>query len=420
MGIIDSLHVEGTAKTVGTIVVVLLAFYFFVVRKQTKGRIASKPAGGLPIIGHALKLEPAVMLDFFTDCWKAGGGNFEFSLVGKRVLVLTEWECIKDVLLRRPKVFTRGSGMVDWAIDLGITTGLFNIEGPVEWGRVRRLTAPSFAPHSIDSMFSVVSTESQTFLKDLTKAALQQKEDNRSIDGMKVCMQFTLRVIINLAFGSAVSQSQYLQSSDVLTDIESLFTWIHRRISIPLPTVVWKLYNDSLEKKAMNTSYMLDKAVSDIKQFYLEQCDSSNTSDKDAPIFLKTLLKSRSTGDSSGRKSDRDNLSDTDVAAQIKTFLIAGTETTAASISSAIQYLCDPAQERLVGAMYEETKNAFGDNDYPSTVEELQSLSLVTAFLKEALRLRGPAPCIFAEVSESEKSTNIKGGYQVNSPVSDS
>jgi cytochrome P450 len=155
--------------------------------------------------------------------------------------------------------------------------------------------------------------------------------------------------------------------------------------------------------------------VADIKKS-IEESDDASCGDT-TTMFLSSLMKSRISDDSSVFNS-RNHLSDTEIAAQIKTFLIAGTETTAVTIASAVQYLSDPKYSDLANALYMETKNCFLGERYPSSLDQLRNMPLVSAFLKESMRLHGPAPLSFNELAESQKSTIISGGYTVYKTVS--
>ena len=422
-------EVSRSTGVVISVVVLLMTFYFlFPFQSKRKGKTAPIPSGHLPFIGHLLKLDQHVFLDFFTQSWVEHGGSFELSVLGKRMLVITEWDSIKDVLSRRPKEFTRGVAMENWGGDMRVSDGLFNIEGAKEWGRIRRLTSPSFAPHQVDDMASVITNECEALLHRLDALLLRQNDNEKEghnpspINSLDVCMQFTLNVIVNLAFGSAVSDTNYLRSPDFLLDMKSFVEWIYRRLTIPLPPVVWRIYNDSLEQRAMHTSRMLEKSAADIRSAYDKNTTTTTTtttvSNQDNQIksmFLTTLVPPDLAGNPT---NGRNHLSDSEISAQIKTFLIAGTETTAVTIASALQYLCDPKHSVFAEALYEETKRVFGGARAPSSLEQLRDLHLVSAFQKEALRLRGPAPLIFAEVAKSQGSSEIKGGFVVNSSVS--
>ena len=407
-----------TEHILAAALVVLVTVYVVLPRLIGAGRKEGKQVpmapGGLPIIGHLLKLGPEVILSYFHQNWVDIGGPFELSIVGKRALVLTEWEGIKDVLLRRPKMFRRDSGMDSWGREINVLSGLFNVEG-AEWGRIRRLSSSSFAPHHVDSMSEIITDECKAFLKRLDAAVAIQASTDKPIDGVEVLMQYTMNIIINLAFGTAALKSSYLQSPEVIHDMKSLFAWIYRRLTVPLPNWLWGLYNDSLEKKGKHCSVMLERVVADIKKS-IEESDDASCGDT-TTMFLSSLMKSRISDDSSDFNS-RNHLSDTEIAAQIKTFLIAGTETTAVTIASAVQYLSDPKYSDLANALYMETKNCFLGERYPSSLDQLRNMPLVSAFLKESMRLHGPAPLSFNELAESQKSTIISGGYTVYKTVS--
>lgn len=100
-------------------------------------------------------------------------------------------------------------------------------------------------------------------------------------------------------------------------------------------------------------------------------------------LFIRSLMRARD-GDT------RDALSNDDLLAQIKTFLIAGSETTSTVLTWTLKQLATTPQ--LVQNIRDEVAELLKrtDGQWPQTMEDLQSLSWSEATFREAIRLHSP------------------------------
>ncbi len=80
--------------------------------------------------GHLLVMGERTFIKFVEEAWfKVGKANFETYVVGKRLLVLSDWIVVQDLLFRRPGSFRRSAAIEDWASECNLTKGLFVVEG---------------------------------------------------------------------------------------------------------------------------------------------------------------------------------------------------------------------------------------------------------------------------------------------------
>ena len=145
-----------------------VALYWLLNGKKIKGKRAhASTIQKYPLIGNVLALNENDAIDFFDKSWaEAGEGDFEFTVLGMRMISFSNKETIDYILAKRPKHFRRDRGFEGWATELGLRNGLFNAEGSV-WNRVRSITSTSFVNHNVINMFPIVCEKCVAMVDDL-------------------------------------------------------------------------------------------------------------------------------------------------------------------------------------------------------------------------------------------------------------
>jgi cytochrome P450 len=373
------------------------------------GKRAYTPKGCRPLIGHLYDRSSCSNdLEYLMKCWKeAGGSDYEFTVFGNRILFLSNWEDVKYVLTKRPKTFVRDEG--SWGDEAGMSSGLFNVGGLAEWGRIRRLTAPSFNAHNVDGMAASLCSVTERFLGDIGELGL----DGQSFDCLDVLSNYTLNVLCELAFGDAAQDIGYLKSPDLFVDIKNFFRWIYWRQETMMPHWLAKVLNLKVERDAKHSIEMLDEVVSRIRA-------KVDTQARDGPPLLLNNLVNASISDTnsgSNAATSRHKLSESEICAQIKTFIVAGMETTAVAMSVAIRYLSTSEYWHLQEVICEEGKRVYGVAPCPSSLQHLLTLPFCEAVMKEALRLAGPAPGLGFSLSDESEPETLPSGYIIGPKV---
>lgn len=195
--------------------------------RRVKGRRAVMASRGIPFLGHIMSLGETQLLDFVEDNYARHRSNFEANAMGKRMIFFSDWEIVKDILLRRPKSFRRDKSFEGWASDFGASKGLFNIEGS-DWGRVRRLTSHSFSNQNLNAMTDKVIDMASAHILRL-KANVKANSGNAAVphNMLDEFAQFTLSVMLSLAFGSVVDIADY--GPNMSADFQIVLRWVYRR-----------------------------------------------------------------------------------------------------------------------------------------------------------------------------------------------
>jgi cytochrome P450 len=184
---------------------------------------------------------------------------------------------------------------------------------------------------------------------------------------------------------------------------------MYRRTVTILPNWFWHIYQDDIERNASRAIRRLDEVVSDILTNYR---DADQGQDAE---FLRTLVDSSKAIADIDPETKTKPLTDLEVAAQIKGFIVAGTETTSTLIAAALWQLCLPQNAHLVEDLRSEVASILGQDMCVRTQAQWDHLQLVQATLKETNRLYGPSPTIGVQATSVNQ--KLPGGYIVQPQV---
>jgi cytochrome P450 len=322
---------------------------------------------GWPILGNALDLDTA-RLHLTVERWaREHGEYFRFRIGGRQFVVLANPETIAAVLRDRPDGFNRTPRLSAIARDLGFG-GLLSVNGDV-WRRQRPMVMASFDPGHIKSYFPTLARVTERFARRWQRAA----DAGEAIDLQADLMRYTVDVTAGLAFGVDMNT---LESRDevIQTHLDKVLPALFRRLMSPLP--YWRWLRFPGEGKLAAHLEALQQSVNGfIAEARLRMTESPELREHPSNL-IEAMIAARDNPDS--------GLTDSDVAGNVLTMLLAGEDTTANTLAWMI-YLFDrhrDAQQRAAA----EVRGMAG------TYEELSRLPYLEACANETMRLRPVAP----------------------------
>jgi cytochrome P450 len=385
-------------------------------------------------------------------------GHFvEYYIFSRRCLLISDLETVKEVLFKRPKKFRRARALEHAAGVLQVLNGLFQAEGST-WQRIRKVTAPSFNLSHVSAQYPKIIDELVNWIERL--ALTQQKVGK--VDMKFLSFTFTIRMITIIAFGLSSDNplSSYFYSPQFKEDMDLIFRFRVESMLFSFPKWYWP-YSSAYkhEVKALEASARFTKACSTIIAHKREQMKValSNAPDEAAKqkilkgrCMVDSLLMLESNIDSqteSGNANDM-YLSDEDIIANVKTFYMAGSDTTSIVLSwLAYYYACFP-ERALYKAREEATKVLFSgvddsliseaagrgsNNDLEAMLSRfsdlkqnllssllsdcsdvsnkvLNSLPYCLSIVKEILRISGPASTNGCQITSTTESVTFANG----------
>ncbi|CAH1382167.1 unnamed protein product [Tenebrio molitor] len=332
-------------------------------------KLASKVPGppGLPILGNCLDFvgNCSVIYNNITKIYDSYPDLFKFWYGPTLIYGVSKPEYLEKVLTS-PKALSK-MYLYRYAVPLG-GHGLFT--APVSiWKRHRKIISPAFNQRVLDGFVEVFGSQSTIMVEELDKLV-----GKGEFDVFHVVSKTTLNIICESAMGVKVNghtaDSVFSQWIDRLMEIMFLrmfVFWYHFDFIFR-----WtKLCQD--ERQLLKKFNTFTENVVKEKRLAFEQNTQQPSNKRKA--FLDLLIEF-STGDN--------KLTDEEIRDEVNTFMVAGSDTTASSISFTLLLLGmhPDVQEKV----YEEIVNVVGLERLVQP-QDLPLLEYTERVIKESLRL---------------------------------
>jgi cytochrome P450 len=327
----------------------------------------------LPVFGNLLGVDRS-QLHLRLEAWRREyGDTFRVKFGPRDVLVIADAQTIATMLRDRPEGFQRTDRLTSIAGEMGFT-GLFTANG-ADWRRQRPMMMSAFDPAHIRRFFPSMVTVAQRLSRRWHAAAAAGHEIDLKAD----LMRFTVDIAAGLAFGSDVNTLE--SGEDVIQrHLDQVFPALFQRIVSPIDW--WRIVKRPADRRLERALAALQVAVQD----FIAQARARIAANPTLREHPRNLIEAMVVA----RDRDGSGLSDTDVAGNVLTTLLAGEDTTAHTLAWMIELLWrHPA---ALAPARDEVRGVLGDARVPSTLEQAQALDWLEACAHETMRLKPVAP----------------------------
>jgi cytochrome P450 len=307
-----------------------------------------------PVLGH-LRMMKSDPFGFLTRCMRDYGGIVRLNFVGEVVHLVSSPEHIRHVLQKQWRSYDKQTRSTE-KMSLGMGTGLVTAGGET-WRRQRKLSQPSFHTERIHG-FSAAMTD---LSNDLAHAWAEHAAAGRVVDVYREMTQLTIRVLQATLFGVTSDEESIEKVSAAVQYLEEdTFSRFVSRLDLPLSVPTPR------NLRFRRTLRTLDEVL--YRYIALKR-------GKPGDDLLTMLIEAR---DEDGRPFDDRELRD-----QLVNLLLAGYDTTAATLSWTFFLLSrHPDAQRRVRA---ELRAELGERD--ATFRDLPRLEYTRAVIQESMRL---------------------------------
>jgi len=315
-----------------------------------------RPPGPPPrfLIGH-FPLLSADPLAVFTRWARDFGDIFYYRAGWIDVYFLNHPDLIESVLISQSQNFAKDKVIQNSRWFLG--QGLLTSEGP-EWRRQRRLCQPAFHRARLSSYGQTMSAYSE--------AMLAAWSDGEVRDIHQEMMQLTMRIVAKVLFSVEVSADA--QKVAAALNLLMRHTSVVRMVMPPL-----------LRHVPLPALVRVKRAVRELDEIVNRIIRERRTSGADTGDLLSILMVSRG--------EDGSVMTDRQLRDEIMTFLLAGHETTAVSLSWT-WYLLSQHPE-AARKLHQELRDVLGGRT--PQLEDMVRLPYTDRVVKESMRLYPPA-----------------------------
>eukprot|EP01038_Epipyxis_sp_PR26KG_P014794 gene14794-19878_t len=443
----------GVSVLLGALVYSVVKIYLHFVRtKDQKDLIHS--ANGYFMIGNALDFHPNKILKTF-DFYSKISPVTELFIFQSRALLFSDIALARELLQKRTKYFSKGPAFEFIRNLLKYNSGLFHCDNPT-WSRIRRLTAPAFNLQNVSRMSHRIYFESLSLVNQLVQCG---RENEDVINCLKF---YAVNVISSVAFGTESNMKQvkkddhnhYFASQEYIDSMKIGFQATMEIILFPLPYWMMKyipFYRKILDKAVQTNEVISNHCKEIIKQKKQEYNNSNNNNNNNSEVHVKNnlmidLLMKSNLAANHHYNEEKDLLTDDtatiggmtatddEVIENIKTFYIAGSETTAVTTAWCLYYISLHSSSHIRTTLRQETDEFFkilkqnnlnfDPFNTQSTKNLLQDSSFLfelinsnlkycTAVIKEATRLSGPVSYLYLGEMSMNESYVLSNGVKV-------
>jgi len=348
--------------------------------KEVLREAPGPPAKLLGLLHFLMFGSPRDLLSLYMDAARQYGDVVRFGRGPWLTYFVSHPDYVKHVLQDNNHNYCKKNQFND-LFKLVVGEGLLTSDGDV-WRRRRKLAQPAFHREKIAS-FAVGMTDSTLSMLECWATAAQ---DTRPLDMMTEMQELATTIVGQALFGTDLSQpSTDEMQRDRLIPLE----YLNRRMRRPLSLPVWVPTRTNLRfRKAMRLS---DDNVFSIINAHRE-------AGKDTGDLLSMLLAARD-------EETGEGLNDQELRDEVMTFLGAGNETTAVTLTW-VWYLLSkhPDVERRLHA---ELDAVLGGRT--PTVEDVANLTYTRMIIDETLRLYPAAWAIGRGIVDDDEI----GGYRI-------
>lgn len=347
--------------------------------EKTRHSLSQLPGPkGLPILGNLLQIDLQKLHSILEEWAAIYGDIFQFKLVNRTVIAISEPTLIQNILRDRPETYRRVSSIERVGAELG-SNGVFAAEGE-QWQRQRQVTMQAFKPEQLRRFFPVMRTITERLQKRWNKIA----DTGESIDIQQDWMRFTVDITTNFAFGYDINLLE--QDSDSFQrHLKKFLPVFNRRANAPFP--YWhfvKLPNERAMEKSMA---LVKETLNVFVQQARKKLEQQPDSDIEPANFLEALLLAQ---DENG-----DCLTEAEIQGNIITMLLAGEDTTAHTLAWLVYLITEHPE--IQHAMQMEADAVLGTDTIPEDLSLVEKLTYIEAVIHETMRLKSVAPLLFIE-----------------------
>lgn len=330
---------------------------------------------GLPFFGNALQIERGRIHQTVEGWAREFGPLFQMTLGKRRLLVVADPELLSTLMKDRPDGFRRSPLSSAIGREMGLPQGVFSAEGE-SWRLQRRMVMASFSPGHVRAYLPTLVKVTQRLQQRWHKAAQSGSSINLQAD----LMRYTVDGIAGLAFGKDVNT---LQSGE---DV------IQRHLDQILPTVFarafslfpyWRWFKTAKDRQLDASVATVNTTINGYIAQARDQLRAQAASGTPARNLLEAMIIA---ADQPGS-----GITDTELAGNVLTMLLAGEDTTANTLAWMIWLLKQnpAALKRLQDEVRSKAPSAA---DF--TIDMMDSLEYLDACCSETMRLKPVAPFI--------------------------
>ncbi|XP_029666547.1 cytochrome P450 4C1-like [Formica exsecta] len=285
-----------------------------------------------------------------------------------------------------------------------------------QWYRDRRILSPVFHFNILEQFAVIMSEKTEIIIKCIEEKLA--KDSTKVIDIIPFMQKITFNIICETVMDVNVNDEEITSYRLAVNRYLKLNILRMHRSWLWMYDWIYYLLPQGREYKAtINSMHSIMDEIIRKKKFARMQDNKSQNKQDDSNTLNKQKRKSLLDLLLDINEKDGVLLNDEDLRGHVTTFIFAGHDTTAISVSWAL--FCIGNDFKCQEKIHEELKEIFKDSQRPASVKELSQLKYLERVIKESRRLYPSIPAILRKISEDVKMDNyvIPKDTSVGAPI---
>jgi len=337
-------------------------------------QIADLPGpSGLPVLGNLLQVDRKQIHRNVEQWAREHGPLFRFALGRRRILGVADHELLNALLRDRPDGFRRTRHMELIGREMGLTPGVFGANGEA-WRLQRRMVMAGFDPSHVRAYFPSLLKVTRRLHARWQQAA----RSGAAIELQPDLMRFTVDAIAGLAFGADINTLE--SDTDIIQrHLDKIFPALFKRMFSLVP--IWRWRRSRADRELEQSVAAVNVAITGFIAQARERLAGDEQRRSAPPNLLESMIVAADSADS--------GVTDTEVAGNVLTMLLAGEDTTANTLAWMI-YLLHRHPDALARARAEVLSVAGSIEQFDP--QRMAGLDYLEACAHETMRLKPVAP----------------------------
>eukprot|EP01032_Pedospumella_encystans_P013307 gene13307-15329_t len=317
-------------------------------------------------------------------------------MFSQKIIHVSDAQLCREILAKRPKIFKRGTVYESMANKLNYRpSGMFHSDDPLIWRRMKKVIAPTFSTPNLTATSLVLLEETTAFMERIRQLIRMDVD----IDFIFEATMYATKVVSKVIFGS--DTNEYFTSLRVFCDLKTTMTALVGATFSPFPEWIWR----------MTQGYTLELSAREADERFTAACQEliGRKSLQHSSLGKEEINGLNSLTDIMLRHSD---VQEAEILANVKTFYLAGSDTTSVTLSWAVflLHLHPHVAERLRTEAALFFVHDWASRSSQEVNDAISCLKYAAAVFQETVRLYPVGPLLFLDVVDHTQAVQLSNG----------
>lgn len=337
---------------------------------------------GLPLLGNVMQIDPARTYQILCDWADLHGSIYVFRIAHRRILAISDAALIDQLLRDRPEKFRRWQKIEELALEVG-ADGVFIAEGD-KWRRHRKMVMHALNNRHVHQFWERLEQVTTRLQQRWERAAWL----GEPVDMRHDLMRYTVDVVSGFGFGHDLNTLED-RANPMQQHLAKVMEAAARRQTALFP--YWRYVKRACDRELDAALVEVNKTIHGMIAGARERLAASPDLQTKPSNLLEALVAAQTGAPGS--------FTDSEIAGNVLTLLLAGEDTTASTIAWVIHFMTEYPE--VQAQMQHDADFVLGAMKRPRDIDSADRLHYIDAVVQETLRQKPAFPFITLEPNQA-------------------